>query len=163
MRWLWLAFAMLGAVSLVAVGCGESEGDDGATAGAAGQSASGAGQSASGAAGASSAGAGGAATGGTAGGVSGTSAGGSSGGSDGGDAGAASGGGASSLEDCNTQHVTCKALPPQCGSGQVPSVEGTCWGDCVKIERCACSAQDDCPDHDQYTCWGGRHCGPYVR
>jgi len=57
----------------------------------------------------------------------------------------------------------CKRVAPECGSFEVPSVENTCYGPCVKIERCACQTAEQCPDSDQFTCWSRTHCGPYVR
>jgi len=73
------------------------------------------------------------------------------------------GGSASGLVDCDTRKVICKRVLPECPAMQVPSVVGTCYGECVKIDRCACSSADQCPDADQYTCWGKMHCGPYVQ
>lgn len=80
-------------------------------------------------------------------------------------AGAAAGGesAAEALLDCDARKIACKRAAPVCGTFQVPSVEGSCYGDCVKIERCACSAAEQCPDNAQYTCWAKAHCGPYVR
>jgi len=46
-----------------------------------------------------------------------------------------SGGGA--LTDCDPSTVTCKAMPPTCAKGEVPSVQGSCWGPCVPILTCA--------------------------
>jgi hypothetical protein len=165
---------LLGLVVLCpALGCGESEGDGrgaGGTGGSAGQS--------SGAAGAASAGKGGVNAGGSGagaqhGGQSGSASGGSAassnaagtttGGSKPGEAGAPSGGGASGLSECNPKQVTCKIVQPQCPANQVPSVDGTCWGECVKIDQCACQSADDCPDQNQYTCWSQQHCGPFVK
>jgi hypothetical protein len=136
------------------VGCGESTKDSPSTAGMGGADAATAGK------GASTAG----------GGASGSSGGKPSAGS----AGQAFGGqggkggeppnGAPTLVDCDPSQVVCKIATPTCPAGQVPSVEGTCYGACVKIERCACTAADQCPDSNQYTCWvGPKHCGPYVR
>ena len=71
-------------------------------------------------------------------------------------------GGAVAFVDCDVRKVTCKRSTPECGTFQVPSVEGSCYGDCVKIDRCACSSADECPDPNQYTCWSKTHCGPYV-
>jgi hypothetical protein len=159
-----------------AIGCGEGAGDGGKAAGSAGQSVSGASGSAASAgkggssAGTSSAGSSsaGSSNGGAAGkpsagsGSGGDAAGTASGGSDQSEAGSPSGGGASGLAECNPKQVTCKALPPQCPANQVPSVDGTCWGECVKIDQCACSVASDCPDQNQYTCWSKQHCGPFV-
>jgi hypothetical protein len=54
-------------------------------------------------------------------------------------------------------------MAPQCPEGEVPTVEGSCFGGCVKVERCACSESVKCPNADKYTCWSNKHCGPYVR
>jgi hypothetical protein len=75
-----------------------------------------------------------------------------------------SGGAGDPLIDCDPKQVACKIATPTCPTGQVPSVEGTCYGECVKIEQCACAQAEQCPDSNQYTCWiGAKHCGPYVR
>ncbi|HVJ21419.1 MAG TPA: hypothetical protein VM686_38675 [Polyangiaceae bacterium] len=123
------------------------------------------------------AGAGGSSTAGTSSG--GKATGGSSGGSDadtggaaGSDGGAASGGEgpsgsagapADALVDCDPRKILCKIAAPECPMMEVPSVEGTCYGPCVKIDRCACASAAACPEEEQYTCWGGMHCGPYVK
>ncbi|WP_437618646.1 hypothetical protein [Sorangium sp. So ce1151] len=73
-----------------------------------------------------------------------------------------SGGAGDELVDCDPRKITCKRAAPECGSMQAPSVEGTCYGPCVAIERCACDAAEACPMPDQYTCWRKQHCGPYV-
>lgn len=100
------------------------------------------------------------AAGGSAGGAT---AGGASAGGGGATAGGGSAGGAGAgLVDCNPAHALCRALPPDCGDLQVPSIEGTCWGSCVKIDSCRCGDAQDCPDPNRYTCWGKQHCGPYV-
>ncbi len=67
------------------------------------------------------------------------------------------------LADCDTSKVRCRRMPPQCAEGQVATVSGSCFGECVAVERCACSASVACPQSDKYTCWQGTHCGPYVR
>lgn len=155
-----------------AIACGESAGDGGNAAGSAGQSVSGAsGSAASAGKGGSSAGtnSAGSSSGGAAGKPSagsasgGDAAGTASGGSEQAEAGSSSGGGASGLEQCDPKQVTCKAFPPECPANHVPSVDGTCWGECVKIEQCACSVASDCPNQNEYTCWSKQHCGPYVR
>jgi hypothetical protein len=166
---------LLGLIGLcTALGCGESDddGDDG-NGGNAGSSA---GQSVSG--GGASAGKGGVSVGGSGAGVphggatgnagagsntGGNSAGTAAGGGEPGEAGAPAGGGATGLSECNPTEVTCKAFPPECPTNQVPSVDGTCWGECVKIEQCACTMADDCPNPNEYTCWMQQHCGPYVK
>jgi hypothetical protein len=166
-----LAFALLASGTLLCVvfGCGEGDGDGGtgAKAGSAsgGSSPSGAGMS--GKAGAS-------ATAGSTSGGSGSPAGGSalggvghggvaSGGQPDAQAGAGhEGGGASRLVDCDPSKIVCKRAAPQCDAGDVPSVEGSCYGDCVAVERCGCSSADQCPQPNEYTCWGQQHCGPFV-
>ena len=65
--------------------------------------------------------------------IEGSTASGGSGGS-GGDGG--QGGGSGSVI-CNPSGVLCDAPPPQCPPGEVPSVEGSCWGACVPILSCA--------------------------
>ena len=140
---------------------GGSAGTAGPTAGNAGNSNSQGGSASSGgsnaASGSSSAGKpgnGGQATGGTA----------SAAGNDGGGAGN-EGGTTGDLVDCDPLKITCKRAAPECPAGQVPSVDdvGNCYGDCVKIDRCACSTAQQCPDNNQYTCWAKQHCGPYVQ
>ena len=39
--------------------------------------------------------------------------------------------------DCNPDHVACDAIAPPCPEGQVRSVSGGCWGECVDRDRCA--------------------------
>lgn len=64
---------------------------------------------------------------------------------------------------CNTSGVLCRRAPPVCPRFQVPSVKGNCWGECVPIEQCSCSAENDCPQRDEFVCWKSKgHCGPYV-
>jgi hypothetical protein len=175
-RVLWSG---LGLGLLLVVGCGKSA--DSGPAGAGGRAATGGGAgSASGglvSGGAANAGAangaapngasagGGAANGGFA---SGSAANGGAGQSAAGgyaDAGAAPEGGSphQGLVDCDARKIVCKRLAPPCDAMQVPSVEGTCYGECVPIDRCACALAAECPDNDQYTCWMSKHCGPYVQ
>lgn len=163
---------------LAAVGCGESTSNDGPSAGSAGQPAA-AGSAATGgslasggsAAGTSNTSAGSPSAGtATASGGSNTAAGGSTGSSAAGAAGAqepaeggaSAGGAAGGLAVCDPKKALCKLLPGECPGMQVRAVVGTCWGECVDIADCACSAADDCPDNDKYTCWSRSHCGPYV-
>ena len=44
--------------------------------------------------------------------------------------------------DCDATKVMCKKATPNCPAGQVPLVEGECWGGCVPIQQC--SNIDDC-------------------
>jgi hypothetical protein len=39
--------------------------------------------------------------------------------------------------DCDHSKVTCKAAPPVCSAGEIASVDGTCWGGCVKASECS--------------------------
>lgn len=65
--------------------------------------------------------------------------------------------------DCDETRVACKKARPSCPAGQVPAVVETCWGECVPIDHCACSAANDCPEHAQYIChMSAGRCGPYV-
>lgn len=72
------------------------------------------------------------------------------------------GGEAQELVDCDVRKVVCRIAVPSCPENHVPSVIGTCYGPCTRIESCACTVATDCPDNDQYTCWRRMHCGPYV-
>lgn len=156
---------VLGSLFLVLglqLGCGGTSKDPVATAGT---SSSSAGTAAEGGTSTAGTGVGGSAAGEATSGGSASSAGTSSGGSGaGGSSGANAGGegGAASLVDCDARKITCKRTPPTCDTFHVPSVEGSCYGDCVKIDRCACSGPAECPDSNQYTCWSKKHCGPYV-
>jgi len=123
----------------LAVACGKSS-DDGGSAGSAGALSAGSNVGGS-AAGESSAIAGS------------TSSGGQSAGSAGAD---------SSLLDCDPGKVLCKRTAPECVFGEEPQVVAGCYGECVKVERCACSTAAQCPQPDQYTCWSKSHCGPFV-
>lgn len=64
--------------------------------------------------------------------------------------------------NCDTHTVTCRAFPPDCPSGQAPSVVSSCWGECVPIERCRCEVEDNCPMPELYTCdETTKRCGPH--
>lgn len=52
-----------------------------------------------------------------------------------GSGGAAGGGGGGTIR-CNPSDVACYAPTPACPVGEVPSVVGACWGDCVPILSC---------------------------
>jgi hypothetical protein len=158
-----LVTGLVGGLLFVA-GCGKSE--DSTPEGSSGQATSGSPGSAGATAGAgthaggSASGASGAmASGGIASGTAGQASAGSSS-----QAGAGNEAGASNegLVDCDQRKIACKRLAPTCGAMEVPSVEGTCYGECVKIDRCACASADECPNSNEYTCWGSKHCGPYV-
>lgn len=50
---------------------------------------------------------------------------------------------------CDPAEVWCRALPPSCPAGQVPSVEDHCWGACVDVAAClpiACGDERPCPE-----------------
>jgi hypothetical protein len=144
-RTVWTrALGVFVASGVFLLGCGGSAKEPVATAGA-GPSSAGAGQPGEAPLGGSAAG--GSAAGGSA--AAGSAAGGES--------------AAETLLDCDPRKIACKRATPVCGTFEVPSVEGSCYGDCVKIERCACSSAEQCPDNAQFTCWAKTHCGPYVR
>jgi hypothetical protein len=71
--------------------------------------------------------------------------------------------GSSKGVSCDPGAILCRRAPPVCAEGQVPSVDGTCYGPCVPVGDCVCQAPEDCPNGDEYTCHRspGR-CGPYV-
>ena len=165
MRTLGFGLALLGSVLGLWLGCGQSERDGGA-AGGAGAAIGGASSGSAGKVGANATAgttSGGSTAGGDRndGGVSGSLA--ATGGQADTQAGASSEAGAgSALIGCDPKQILCKRLAPECAAGEVPSVEGSCYGDCVKVERCGCSAAADCPQPEQYTCWAKQHCGPFV-
>ena len=66
------------------------------------------------------------------------------------------------LLECDPSKVLCKRTAPQCVFGEVPQVVASCYGECVKVDRCACSTAAQCPQPEQYTCWSMSHCGPFV-
>lgn len=64
---------------------------------------------------------------------------------------------------CDPAKILCKRAVPVCPEGQVPSVDGSCYGPCVPVESCACTQETECPMHESYTCHkSAAHCGPYV-
>jgi hypothetical protein len=75
---------------------------------------------------------------------------------------AGSAGASSGLLECDPSKVLCKRTAPQCVFGEVPQVLDGCYGECVKVDSCACATAAQCPQPDQYTCWSKRHCGPFV-
>jgi hypothetical protein len=65
--------------------------------------------------------------------------------------------------DCDPGKIRCRRMTPSCPEGQVPSIEGSCYGPCVPVAKCACTAAAQCPQSDKHTCHSSKHCGPYVR
>lgn len=61
---------------------------------------------------------------------------------------------------CDRRNALCPALPPDCPTGQVPSVEGGCWGECVDIGACTCETSEECADPLIYVCYRSGRCGP---
>ncbi|MBW2528602.1 MAG: hypothetical protein JRI23_30795 [Deltaproteobacteria bacterium] len=69
-------------------------------------------------------------------------------------------GGATSADLCQSRigTVSCRAEPPECGPGQFPASDGTCWtgqcldcvdgcessADCVVVRACGCSYHEGC-------------------
>lgn len=79
------------------------------------------------------------------------------------DAGNGSGGAGDGGTSCDPRKALCRSLPPTCAAGQVPSIDGSCWGPCVPIATCTCTSAADCPDANQYTCHLSRGvCDYYV-
>jgi len=39
--------------------------------------------------------------------------------------------------NCDGSQVSCEMVKPSCPEGQVPSVQDTCWGECVPVTDCA--------------------------
>jgi hypothetical protein len=169
-------------VGVLALGCGETASND--DHGGAGQGTGGTSSTAGGnAGGASSAGttssggsnAGTSSTGGSAqagsasGGTSGNATGGAGGSATGGTAsgGSAAGGsatGGAGPVDCDPHKILCRIVTPECPQGEVPSVNGSCYGECVKIDRCSCTTADECPQPEQFTCLKGpMHCSYYLK
>lgn len=65
---------------------------------------------------------------------------------------------------CDARDVLCRRAAPVCPRGQVPSVEGNCWGKCVPIDDCSCSTSEECPDRNQFVCLRSTgHCSYYLR
>lgn len=154
-------------------GAGRGGTSPGGTGGAAGSAGNGAGNGAAGSAGRAGSGSGGdpdAGEGGAGNAASGGAGLGNSGGTGGGEmsAGASgedgAGGAASGLVSCDPRLIMCRRAAPVCGTFEVPSVSGTCYGPCVPIERCECDEPAQCPNEETYTCnrSAGR-CTPYLR
>lgn len=63
---------------------------------------------------------------------------------------------------CDARRVLCDAFPPRCRLGTVPSVVGSCWGECVPASSCTCSTSEDCPNVPGYSevCYRSGFCGP---
>jgi hypothetical protein len=165
MRLLAFGLVSFGTLLGLGFGCGQSDSDGGGAAAAgnatAGSSPSGAGMSGS-AGGSATAGSGSNSGGSAAGGVA--SAGFASGGRPDAPAGAGNDGGTGAgLVDCDPTKIMCKRLAPECDAGEVPRVEGGCYGECVKIDQCACRSAEQCPQPNEYTCWAKQHCGPFVQ
>ena len=72
--------------------------------------------------------------------------------------------GGTKLFDCDLKHVLCERAPPMCPPVHVPSVSGSCFGDCVYDEACRCSEDKDCPSIDGLRCdRQAGHCRlPYI-
>jgi hypothetical protein len=55
-------------------------------------------------------------------------------------------------QECDARDVLCRVAAPNCPAGQVPSVKGTCWGECVVASSCRTVAScEDCRS-DSYVC-----------
>lgn len=71
--------------------------------------------------------------------------------------------GACEQVSCDRRDIACRRAEPVCPEGQTASVVGTCYGDCVPIEMCACTEAEACPHPDRYTCHlFAMRCGPYL-
>jgi len=117
-------------ISFACAACGgESSEDGGATGGSGGSGGAGGSGATGGSGGSGATGGGGAAGSGATGGS------GAAGGS--GATGGAGGSGGGATVACDPSPVNCKSMPPTCAKGEVPSVQGTCWGPCVPILTCA--------------------------
>jgi hypothetical protein len=65
--------------------------------------------------------------------------------------------------DCDHRKAACDEVPQPCPGGQVRALQAACYGECVTVDRCACSERDACPEPDSYTChMSAGRCGPYV-
>jgi hypothetical protein len=71
--------------------------------------------------------------------------------------------GSSKGTSCDRRPLTCRRAEPLCPEGQVVEIVGNCFGDCVRIDACACSEAAACPQPEKYTChMSAMHCGPFV-
>jgi len=166
MRALAMRFQVWTCLVFVAIACGKN-GDAAGSAGSAGQlsddasaGAASAGAASAGAASAGAASAGAASAGAASAGAGNTGAG--AGNTSASDPNAGSAGASPGLLECDPNQVSCKRAAPQCVFGEVPRVVDGCYGECVKVDRCACSTAAQCPQPEQYTCWSKSHCGPFV-
>jgi hypothetical protein len=63
--------------------------------------------------------------------------------------------------NCDVRDVECFETPIPCPAGMATEVEGTCWGSCVRIERCACTKTDECPfAPEEASCASDGRCHP---
>jgi hypothetical protein len=70
---------------------------------------------------------------------------------------------ASQATSCDRRSLLCKRAEPVCPEGQVAAIVDSCFGDCVRIDQCACSEAAACPQPEKYAChMSAMHCGPYV-
>ncbi len=73
------------------------------------------------------------------------------------------GGATNGATSCDLRDIRCRAAQPVCEQGEVPSVVGTCYGPCVKIDTCGCASAEQCPEPNMYTCLvGPMHCSHYL-
>ena len=63
-------------------------------------------------------------------------------------------------ESCFDGAVRCSDPAPVCPEGEAPSVVNDCWGPCIPIASCRCTAHYQCPNGELYTCLPDLHCGP---
>lgn len=64
---------------------------------------------------------------------------------------------------CDRRKLTCRRAEPVCPEGEVAEIVGNCFGECVRIDQCACSEAAACPMDEKYTCHrSAMRCGPYV-
>ena len=71
--------------------------------------------------------------------------------------------GGSSEISCDRRKLVCRRAEPVCPQGETAQIVDGCFGECVRIDSCACNEPAACPDSDSYTCYNhAKHCGPYV-